>query len=50
MIAALVAGLVACDGTYRVIMPYCPVSDSAKARADSIPVACLFPDTSGTKP
>jgi hypothetical protein len=43
--------LVSCDGVYRitVTMPWCPVSDSARARADSIPVACLQPDTSKTR-
>lgn len=32
----------ACDMAFRITMPYCPVSDSAKAKADSIPVTCLF--------
>ena len=41
--------VMACDSTVRITMPYCPVSDSAKAHADSIPVGCLFPDTAGTK-
>lgn len=47
VILLLVALVVACDGWYRITveMPYCPVSDSAKAAADSIPVGCLFPDT-----
>lgn len=35
----LVAG---CSASYTVTMPFCPVSDSAKAAADSVPVACLF--------
>lgn len=40
-----VIGLTACDGAYRVIVPYCPISDSAWAHADSVPLGCLLPDT-----
>ena len=41
----LVALIGACDGLYtvEVKMPYCPVSDSAKAQAESIAVACVVP-------
>lgn len=37
----------ACDGIYRITVetPYCPVSDSAKARADSIPLPCILDTT-----
>lgn len=34
--------LLSCSGSYTLVMPYCPVSDSAKAHADSVPVACLL--------
>jgi hypothetical protein len=39
--------LLACNATYTVElnMPYCPVSDSAKAAADSVPVVCVLPDS-----
>lgn len=40
---AVLATLVACDYTVTATleMPWCPVSDSAKAAADSVPVLCL---------
>lgn len=37
-----------CDATYTIRfadVPHCPVSDSAKAKADSVPVPCLFADS-----
>lgn len=37
--------LAACNATFTVSVPYCPVSDSAKARADSIPLGCNLPDS-----
>lgn len=48
----LLAGVVfsaACDGVYRVVVPMCPISDSAKAVADSIPLGCpgTLPDSTG---
>lgn len=50
--ALLLVAVLACDGVYRIVveMPYCPASDSAKAKADSIPVVCLFPDTTDSTP
>jgi hypothetical protein len=35
----------ACNATYVVDVraPYCPVSDSAKAKADSVSSLCLIP-------
>jgi hypothetical protein len=43
----LVALVASCNATYTVElnMPYCPVSDSAKAAADSVPIACVLPDS-----
>lgn len=41
---------VACDGVYRIVVPYCPVSDSAKAHADSVPMPCLFADSTRKAP
>lgn len=35
----------ACDAEIRLTMPFCPVSDSAKAKADSVPVLCILPDS-----
>lgn len=43
----VVLGAMAC-GEFRIVavnFPYCPVSDSAKAKADSIPAICMLPDT-----
>lgn len=47
LIASAVLAVWACDATYRIVitMPWCPVKDSLKRVADSIPVMCLFPDT-----
>lgn len=41
---AVLIVIAACDGIYRVVVsvPYCPVSDSAKAQADSVPLPCLL--------
>lgn len=33
----------ACTMTVKITAPYCPVSDSAKAAADSIPLGCEKP-------
>lgn len=41
IILGLTFCLAACDGTYRIVSPWCPVSDSAWAHADSIPAICL---------
>jgi hypothetical protein len=43
LLVPLVAAV--CDGEYRITSVYCPVSDSAKARADSVPLPCLYPPT-----
>lgn len=32
-----------CDGTYTITSAYCPVSESAKEAADSVPMPCLVP-------
>lgn len=42
------AFLVACNASFTVRdWPYCPTSDSAKAKADSVPLGCpgTLPDT-----
>lgn len=41
--------LVNCNASYTIVMPYCPWSDSAKAKADSVPVGCLVGDTTRVK-
>lgn len=42
--------LTACDGVYRVVVPFCPRSDSAWAAADSVPLGCALPDTTQVQP
>lgn len=38
---AVLALVVACNFTFTVEdYPYCPESDSARARADSVPIGC----------
>lgn len=37
--------LVGCNATITLSVPYCPQSDSAKAKADSIPLGCNLPDS-----
>lgn len=32
--------LASCEASITVIVPYCPTSDSAKAKADSVPIGC----------
>jgi hypothetical protein len=39
----------ACNGTITVVVPYCPVSDTAKAKADSVPFTCVLAATDTTK-
>lgn len=41
LIVALVA-VAACTSVVEVRMPYCPVSDSAWKKADSIPAICVL--------
>lgn len=37
--------LAACRVVIAVEVPYCPVSDSAKAAADSVPFTCVLADS-----
>jgi hypothetical protein len=42
--------LTSCDATYTIVVPWCPVSDSAKQAADSIPLFCGPIDTPAVLP
>lgn len=37
--------LASCDVNITLVVPYCPISDSAKAKADSVPFTCSLDST-----
>lgn len=47
LLALIGAGclLANCDMSVTLVVPYCPVSDSAKAKADSVPLPCYVADS-----
>jgi hypothetical protein len=47
ILALIVIGCVLanCNMSITLVVPYCPVSDSAKAKADSIPMPCVVADS-----
>ena len=42
LVVILALAMFGCDAVFEVRVPYCPASEAAKQRADSIPLGCAL--------